>query len=168
MNADYGITVVAAARIAGWSRRRSHDEGRGVQGTTILRTRTAEQDSAYRDPVEVIRARRRPLYLGMAQSWNRTSKRLVVDIGGGSTEVIAGDGFDIIRADSLFMGCVGYSKRFLGDGVLSSANFKSSACRSSGTRISQGRTRRLAGTRPWLFGTAHAIRQIVTPNGPKS
>ena len=77
-------------------------------------------------PVEVISGREeaRLIYLGMAQtSEHDEDRRLVVDIGGGSTEIIIGQGFDIVRADSLFMGCVGYSQRFFSDGALTSERF---------------------------------------------
>jgi len=43
-------------------------------------------------------------------------RRLVIDIGGGSTECIIGAGAEIYRADSLYMGCVGYTQRFFHDG----------------------------------------------------
>ncbi|MDJ0975931.1 MAG: Ppx/GppA phosphatase family protein [Planctomycetota bacterium] len=42
--------------------------------------------------------------------------RLVVDIGGGSTEIIHGEGLDMIRADSLYMGCASFSQRYFPKG----------------------------------------------------
>ena len=41
---------------------------------------------------------------------------LVVDIGGGSTELIAGEGHEPRRMESLHLGCVGMSQRHFGDG----------------------------------------------------
>jgi exopolyphosphatase / guanosine-5'-triphosphate,3'-diphosphate pyrophosphatase len=63
--------------------------------------------------------------LGVSQSVSELSpRRLVVDIGGGSTECILGDGPDLRLAESLPMGCVGYSKRFFPDGRIDEARMK--------------------------------------------
>ncbi|MGI9590378.1 MAG: exopolyphosphatase, partial [Myxococcota bacterium] len=44
--------------------------------------------------------------------------QLVIDIGGGSTECIVGSGFEPLALDSLYMGCVGYTNSYFGDGHL--------------------------------------------------
>jgi exopolyphosphatase/guanosine-5'-triphosphate,3'-diphosphate pyrophosphatase len=46
-------------------------------------------------------------------------KRLVIDIGGGSTEVVIGEGFDPLLLESLSVGCVGLSASFFDDGRIS-------------------------------------------------
>ncbi|MDB4990953.1 MAG: Guanosine-5-triphosphate,3-diphosphate diphosphatase [Myxococcaceae bacterium] len=51
-------------------------------------------------------------------------QRLVVDIGGGSTECILGSGEEAQRADSLQMGCVTYSERFFKDGKITRERFR--------------------------------------------
>lgn len=51
-------------------------------------------------------------------------KRLVVDIGGGSTECIIGVGEDAQRMDSFQMGCVSYSERFFPDGRITRERFR--------------------------------------------
>jgi exopolyphosphatase/guanosine-5'-triphosphate,3'-diphosphate pyrophosphatase len=67
----------------------------------------------------------RLVYLGVSHSVAQTpGRRLVIDIGGGSTECIVGEKFDPILADSLFMGCVSYSRRFFPDGELTRSAFK--------------------------------------------
>ena len=66
-------------------------------------------------PIEVISGREeaRLIYLGVAHGLAiGDEKRLVVDIGGGSTEVIVGEGFTPILRESLHMGCVSMSYRF--------------------------------------------------------
>ncbi|MBM4357892.1 MAG: exopolyphosphatase [Deltaproteobacteria bacterium] len=83
-------------------------------------------EEALGHPIEVISGREeaRLIYLGVAQTNPEgQGRRLVIDIGGGSTECILGDGFDIVDADSLFMGCVSYSSRFFGDGTLDERRF---------------------------------------------
>ncbi len=51
-------------------------------------------------------------------------RRLVVDVGGGSTECILGTGAEPQRMDSLQMGCVTYSERFFPDGKITRERFK--------------------------------------------
>lgn len=43
-------------------------------------------------------------------------RRLMIDIGGGSTEVIIGQEFRPLHMASLFMGCVSYTQRYFPDG----------------------------------------------------
>lgn len=70
-------------------------------------------------PIEIIAGREeaRLIYIG-ASHWLPTAahKRLVVDIGGGSTEFIIGKRFEPQLMESLFMGCVSYSLRFFPGG----------------------------------------------------
>lgn len=66
-------------------------------------------------PVEIISGREeaRLIYLGVSHTLRSSQdKRLVVDIGGGSTEFIIGRNFDPILLESQQMGCVSYNKRF--------------------------------------------------------
>jgi exopolyphosphatase/guanosine-5'-triphosphate,3'-diphosphate pyrophosphatase len=51
-------------------------------------------------------------------------RRLVVDIGGASTELIVGTGFEASAAESFKVGCVNSTLRFFADGVLDRANFR--------------------------------------------
>lgn len=48
-------------------------------------------------------------------------QRLMIDIGGGSTEVIIGKDFKPMRMASLFMGCVSYTRRYFPDGQITEA-----------------------------------------------
>jgi len=83
--------------------------------------------SALGFPIEVVAGREeaRLIYLGVAHSLPASrEKRLVVDIGGGSTEFIIGLGYKPQKLESLYMGCVSYSLRFFPDGRLTKAAFK--------------------------------------------
>ncbi|MGH8106465.1 MAG: exopolyphosphatase, partial [Arenimonas sp.] len=51
-------------------------------------------------------------------------RRLVMDIGGGSTEFIIGEGFESLERESLQMGCVATTKRFFPDGELTKKRWK--------------------------------------------
>jgi exopolyphosphatase/guanosine-5'-triphosphate,3'-diphosphate pyrophosphatase len=77
-------------------------------------------------PIEVIGGREeaRLIYLGAAHALPAaTHKRLVIDIGGGSTEFIIGRKLDQLVAESLFMGCVSYSGRFFPYGAADRKSF---------------------------------------------
>lgn len=78
-------------------------------------------------PIEVIAGREeaRLIYLGVAHSLPASSnKRLVIDIGGGSTEVIIGKGLEPGLMSSLHMGCLTSSKQFFPDGLVDATRMK--------------------------------------------
>lgn len=81
----------------------------------------SKANAALGHKIEIISGREeaRLVYVGVANTiFNDKDKRLVVDIGGGSTELIIGKGFDADITESLFMGCVNISKRFFNDGKI--------------------------------------------------
>jgi exopolyphosphatase/guanosine-5'-triphosphate,3'-diphosphate pyrophosphatase len=71
-------------------------------------------------PIEIISGAEeaRLIYQGVAHTNHQEGKRLIVDIGGGSTEFIIGEGFETRVLRSLQMGCVSYSNRFFKQGEL--------------------------------------------------
>ncbi|MFT5731460.1 MAG: exopolyphosphatase/guanosine-5'-triphosphate,3'-diphosphate pyrophosphatase [Planctomycetota bacterium] len=76
--------------------------------------------------IEVLPGREeaRLVYLGVAQNLgDGDERRLVVDIGGGSTECMIGTRFQCHSGDSLTMGCVTWSKRFFPGGRMTSEAF---------------------------------------------
>jgi exopolyphosphatase/guanosine-5'-triphosphate,3'-diphosphate pyrophosphatase len=69
-------------------------------------------------PIEVIAGREeaRLIYIGASHSLpSAAHKRLVIDIGGGSTEFIIGKRHEPQLMESLYMGCVSYTLRFFPD-----------------------------------------------------
>ena len=77
--------------------------------------------------IEIISGREeaRLIYLGVAHSiYNETDKRLVVDIGGGSTEVVIGQGYQAQYMESLYMGCVSMSNKFFPGGEINSKKMR--------------------------------------------
>jgi len=64
------------------------------------------------------------IYHGMAVTSNSADKRLIIDIGGASTELVLGSGLSPIVLNSLNMGCVTWLDRYFSDGVLSNDNFE--------------------------------------------
>ncbi|MCU7848551.1 MAG: exopolyphosphatase [Candidatus Thiodiazotropha sp. (ex Lucinoma kastoroae)] len=78
-------------------------------------------EKALLHPIEIIAGREeaRLIYLGVAHGLAAANeKRLVVDIGGGSTELIIGEGYLPHERESLHMGCVSMSRKFFMDGVI--------------------------------------------------
>lgn len=76
--------------------------------------------------VEVISGREeaRLIYLGVSHSMpDVPGRRLVTDIGGGSTEFIIGQRFETLQRESLQMGCVSFTKRFFADGKITAAQY---------------------------------------------
>jgi exopolyphosphatase/guanosine-5'-triphosphate,3'-diphosphate pyrophosphatase len=71
--------------------------------------------------IEVLPGREeaRLVYLGVAHALgDLEGRRLVVDIGGGSTECILGQDYESYSEDSLAMGCVSWTRRFFPAGVV--------------------------------------------------
>lgn len=65
----------------------------------------------------------RLIYQGVAHTTGGADKRLVVDIGGGSTELVTGSGSQTTLLFSLPMGCVTWLERYFSDRHLGQANF---------------------------------------------
>lgn len=84
-------------------------------------------EAALGHPIEIVSGAEeaRLVYLGVAHHAPFVhGRRLVVDIGGGSTEVIVGEAFDVRELASLDMGCVSWSQRFFEDGKTSDEQFE--------------------------------------------
>ena len=103
-----------------------------VVGTNTLRkARNADSflgaaEDALGHPVEIISGMEeaRLIYQGVSHHTVAISgANLVIDIGGGSTELIIGEGYEPRRLESLAMGCVGLSQRFFESGRLSKKRF---------------------------------------------
>lgn len=76
-------------------------------------------------PIEIISGveEARLIYQGVAHTNHSDGRRLVTDIGGGSTEFVIGEGFEPLVCRSLQMGCVSYTKRFFASGELKIKSF---------------------------------------------
>lgn len=98
-----------------------------IVATNALRVATNARDfvkqaeRVLNHPIEIIAGREeaRLIYVGVSQTLAGQGRRLVVDIGGGSTEFIIGERHEPLLTESLHMGCVSYTQRFFADGQLS-------------------------------------------------
>ncbi|MBS0422392.1 MAG: Ppx/GppA family phosphatase [Proteobacteria bacterium] len=105
-----------------------HAESVRVVGTNAFRVAHRKQAflerarEALGHPIEIISGMEeaRLIYAGVAHTMpSEPGRRLVADIGGGSTELIIGDGLTPLQLESLQMGCVSLSERFFRDGKIS-------------------------------------------------
>lgn len=86
-----------------------------------------QAEAALGFPIEIIAGREeaRLIYIGVVHSLPVVNhKRLVIDIGGGSTELIIGKKVEPLLMESLYMGCVGYTLRFFPDGRVDKKRFR--------------------------------------------
>ena len=121
-------------------------------------------------PIEIIAGREeaRLIYLGVAQGLPQPGdKRLVIDIGGGSTEFIIGEGLEPLKLESLYMGSVSYSQRYFADGKITKSNLKQAELAARNelqiivTEFSRGHWDEVLAS----SGTARVLSDILEQNG---
>jgi len=121
-------------------------------------------------PIEVIfgREEARLAYLGVAHSLPPGEhRRLVVDVGGGSTEFVIGSGYEPELMESLPVGCVSHSLRFFDDGGIDKPAMKKAELAASNEIERIVREYRRAGWKQALgsSGTAKSLAAILAENG---
>ncbi|MEH0373402.1 guanosine-5'-triphosphate,3'-diphosphate diphosphatase [Vibrio mimicus] len=102
-----------------------------IVGTATLRTAInacefiAKANQILGHPIDVISGEEEAatIYKGVAHTSGGLGRRLVVDIGGASTELIIGEGFEAKALTSLKMGCVTWLERHFKDRQLTATNF---------------------------------------------
>ncbi|MBY7901733.1 guanosine-5'-triphosphate,3'-diphosphate diphosphatase [Vibrio fluvialis] len=107
------------------------DENIRIVGTATLRTATNvdaflnKANAILGHQIEVISGEEEAatIYKGVAHTSGGMGRRLVVDIGGASTELIIGEGFEAKALTSLKMGCVTWLERHFKDRQLNATNF---------------------------------------------
>jgi len=124
----------ALACLAQFGQRIAHlpdDRVRAVGTNTVRKLKSPRgfliaAETALGHPIEIVSGREeaRLIYLGVAHGIPESpQRRLVVDIGGGSTEFIIGEGMATIERESLQMGCVASTLRFFGDGQITRSRY---------------------------------------------
>ncbi len=104
---------------------------RAVGTQSLRRMRNANaflmiSETALGCPVDIIAGREeaRLVYLGVSQGVaGHDERRLVIDIGGGSTELVIGEGLQPLELESLQFGCVSVTKWYFGKGKISRRKF---------------------------------------------
>jgi exopolyphosphatase/guanosine-5'-triphosphate,3'-diphosphate pyrophosphatase len=116
-----GCLEMFGQRLAGLDR----EDVRAVGTNTLRRARNGlpfliRARKALGHKIEVISGREeaRLIYRGVAHELTGTERRLVVDIGGGSTELIVGEGTEPLGLTSRELGCVSWTQRYFAQGKL--------------------------------------------------
>ncbi len=120
-------------------------------------------------PIEIIAGREeaRLIYLGVSHTNASSDKRLVIDIGGGSTEFIIGQEFEPLLTESLQMGCVGYTKSFFEEGLVTEKHFDKAvaAARKEILAISGSYQQTGWSSVVGSSGTIKAVRNVLVSQG---
>ena len=146
-----------------------------IVGTNTLRQAVNSQeflDAAEKilgHPIEVISGREeaRLVFLGAAHSLAEPrDRRLVVDIGGGSTELVVGEKFDARNLESISAGCVSISQHYFADGTLSKKRFRKAILAAQilvqpYSRVFRNNWDHVVGT----SGTIRSIERVAKENG---
>ena len=128
LNKDVAGRAIACLERFGQRLRDMHADSVRVVGTNALRRAHRKQAflerarEALGHPIEIIAGieEARLIYSGVAHTIpSDPGRRLVVDIGGGSTELIIGEGLNPLLLESTQMGCVALSETFFDDGKVS-------------------------------------------------
>ena len=110
-----------------------HADSVRVVGTNALRRAKRKRwfleraRAALGHPIEIISGleEARLIYSGVVHTSPMSpAKRLVIDIGGGSTEAVIGEGFNPLLLESLSVGCVGLTTSYFDDGRISEKRFE--------------------------------------------
>ncbi|MEZ8066962.1 exopolyphosphatase [Vibrio sp. FF145] len=116
-------------------------------------------------PIEIISGQEeaRIIYNGVEHTQTASESKLVIDIGGGSTELVAGQGFTPLIMRSLPMGCVSFTQHFFADGELTSQHF--SDAYTAATRLLMPLIEEYTKA-PWEIafgssGTAKSIKEVL-------
>jgi exopolyphosphatase/guanosine-5'-triphosphate,3'-diphosphate pyrophosphatase len=120
-------------------------------------------------PIEVISGQEeaRLIYLGVTQTLPPSDcRRLVIDIGGGSTEFVIGRGATPLELASLELGCTSWTRRFFPQGRITAARLRQAtlAARDAVQTIAR-RYRRTGWDEAYgSSGTAKGLLAILTEN----
>ena len=94
---------------------------RAINATDFI----TQASTALGHPVEIISGQEeaRLIYLGVSNNLaNPDGRQLVIDIGGGSTELIIGQQHDPLLIESLPLGCISYTQKYFPDGLITESS----------------------------------------------
>ena len=142
-----------------------------IVGTATLRIAKNVNDFLNRaeqilgHPIEIITGddEARLIYRGVAQTSSGTGKRLIIDIGGASTELIIGQEFEAKLLTSVKMGCVIWRERYFSDGLLNQKNFSQAILAAENTIKEMASEYRRLGWQSCMgaSGTMQALSEVM-------
>ena len=175
------LTEEAAQRglecLQGFAQQLQHFDPSRVRAVATQTLREARNRDAFLEraqaalgfPIEVISGREeaRLIYGGVARLQASPAKRLVIDIGGRSTELILGQGRQVHAAESFQVGSVSLSMRFFANGQFTPQAFHEAQV-AAGAEFEEGLE--LFARHLWVqalgsSGTAGAVSQVLAANG---
>jgi exopolyphosphatase/guanosine-5'-triphosphate,3'-diphosphate pyrophosphatase len=129
-----------------------------------------EAESVLGYPIDVIfgREEARLIYQGVAHALPPSpDRRLVIDVGGGSTEFVIGTGFEPELVESVSMGCVSYSVAYFADGTLEKQAFRRAGTAAANEIQRLVKSYRRLGWREAVAssGTAKSVATILASQG---
>ncbi|MGM1198307.1 guanosine-5'-triphosphate,3'-diphosphate diphosphatase, partial [Klebsiella pneumoniae] len=120
-------------------------------------------------PVQVISGEEeaRLIYQGVAHTTGGADQRLVVDIGGASTELVTGTGAQTTSLFSLSMGCVTWLERYFADRSLTKENFDLAEAAAREVLLPVADVLRYHGWKVCVgaSGTVQALQEIMMAQG---
>ena len=128
LNKEVAARALACLERFGQRLRDMRPDSVRVVGTNVFRRAKKKEAFVERareaigHPIEIVSGieEARLIYSGVSHTMSAGSgRRLVCDIGGGSTEIIIGEGLEPLELESLQIGCVRLSEEFFADGRLS-------------------------------------------------
>jgi exopolyphosphatase/guanosine-5'-triphosphate,3'-diphosphate pyrophosphatase len=128
LNKEVASRALACLERFGQRLRDMRPDGVRVVGTNALRRARRKESFVERarealgHPIEIVSGieEARLIYSGVSHTMPvGPGRRLVCDIGGGSTEIIIGEGLQPLELESLQMGCVRLSEEYFAEGRLS-------------------------------------------------
>ena len=128
-----------------------------------------EAEAALGHPIDIIPGHEeaRLIYLGVSHGLADSAElRLVMDIGGGSTELIVGRSFEPQLMESLHMGCVSMSTRYFPEGMIDARRLRAAeiAARQEFEPVEEGFARAGWQVAIGASGTLLAINDLLRAN----
>ena len=122
-------------------------------------------------PIEIISGQEeaRLIFMGVEHTQPEKGRKLVIDIGGGSTELVIGEDFEPLLAESRRMGCVSFAQLFFREGEINRSNFKRARLAAAQKLETLAWQYRLQG---WQYalgasGTIKATHEVLVEMGEK-
>lgn len=128
-----------------------------------------QAEAVFPYPIEIIPGKEeaRLIYQGVAHTVAHEGNKLVIDIGGGSTEFIIGEYFTPLQLNSRSMGCVSYTNQFFKNGKITEHAFQRAILAAEQELEIIVNTYKNTGWHSChgTSGTIKAIREAIVQNG---
>ncbi len=107
------------------------------------------------------------IYVGVAHTSGTSKTKLVIDIGGASTEIVAGERFEPKIVNSLNIGCVTFRNQFFSDGSITLRGFELASAAAQAELSGKIQPYMAFGWQACLgaSGTPQAIQEILIAQG---